>query len=98
MRKTDKKLEREIIRELTQLCEAAKFDHEGFIWLTHEVDYRQFPQSLKVTLVFNEGVSKDMLLTEFQALIPKVQSSLEPIIGEPLAAAQIEACREHTLQ
>ncbi|WP_224798455.1 hypothetical protein [Idiomarina abyssalis] len=98
MRKTDKKLEREIIRELTQVCEVAKFEHEGFIWLTHEVDYQRFPQSLKVTLVFNESVSKDVLLTEFQALIPKVQFALEPVIGEPLPAAQIEACREHTLQ
>ncbi|WP_275978045.1 hypothetical protein [Idiomarina rhizosphaerae] len=43
MRKTDKKLEREIIRELTQMCEVAKFDHEGFIWLTHEVNYQRFP-------------------------------------------------------
>ncbi|MGM7319143.1 hypothetical protein [Idiomarina sp. ST10R2A5] len=98
MRKTDKKLEREIIRELTQVCEAAKFEYEGFIWLTHEVDYQRFPQSLKVTLVFNESVSKDVLLAEFQALIPKVQFALEPVIGEPLPAAQIEACREHTLQ
>lgn len=98
MRKTDKKLEREIIRELTQMCEAAKFDHEGFIWLTHEVNYQRFPQSLKVTLVFNESVSEEVLLAEFQALIPKVQLALEPVIGESLPAAQIEACREHRLQ
>lgn len=98
MRKMDKKLDREIIRELTQVCEDAKFDHEGFIWLTHDVDYQRFPQSLKVTLVFNENVSKDVLLGEFQALIPKVQLALEPVIGSVLPAAQIEACREHTLQ
>lgn len=83
MRKTDKKLDREIIRELTQMCEAAKFDHEGFIWLTHEVNYQRFPQSLKVTLVFNESVSEEVLLAEFQALIPNVQLALEPVIGEP---------------
>ncbi|MGM0526586.1 MAG: hypothetical protein ACQEQ8_10405 [Pseudomonadota bacterium] len=98
MRKTDKKLERAIIRELTQVCEAAKFEHEGFIWLTHEVDYQRFPQSLKVTLVFKENVSKDMLLAEFKALIPKVQLALEPVVDEVLPAAQIEACREHTVQ
>ncbi|MDV6316690.1 hypothetical protein [Idiomarina sp. HP20-50] len=98
MRKTDKKLEREIIRELTKVCEAAKFEHEGFIWLTHEVNYQRFPQSLKVTLVFNESINEDVLLAEFQALIPKVQLALKPVIGELLPAAQIEACREHTLQ
>lgn len=98
MRKNDKKLEREIIRELTRVCEEAKFDHDGFIWLTHEVDYQRFPQSLKVTLVFNESVSKDALLAEFQALIPKVQLALEPVTGESLPAAQIEARREYTLQ
>lgn len=98
MRKTDKKIEREIIRELTQVCEEAKFDHDGFIWLTHEVDYQRFPQSLKVTLVFNESVSKDALLAEFQTLIPKVQLALEPVIGQSLPAAQIEARREYTLQ
>ncbi|ASG64815.1 hypothetical protein CEW91_00975 [Idiomarina piscisalsi] len=98
MRKSDKKLEREIIRELTRVCEAAKFDHEGFIWLTHEVDYQRFPQSLKITLVFNEEVSEDVLLAEFRALIPKVQSALQPVIGVRLPASQIEACLEYTLQ
>ncbi|MTJ00947.1 hypothetical protein [Idiomarina piscisalsi] len=97
MRKTDKKREREIIRELTQVCEAAKFEHEGFIWLTHEVDYQRFPQSLKVTLVFNEQVDETVMLSEFSLLIPKVQEALEPVIGVMLPAQQIEACREHTM-
>ena len=33
MAKTDKNFEREIIRELTRVCEDAKFYREGFIWL-----------------------------------------------------------------
>ncbi|MCP1338905.1 hypothetical protein NJR55_04800 [Idiomarina sp. M1R2S28] len=48
--------------------------------------------------MFNESVSEEVLLAEFQALIPKVQLALEPVIGESLPAAQIEACREHRLQ
>jgi len=96
MRKSDRKLEREIIRELTQVCEAAKFDHDGFIWLTHEVDYLRFPKSLKVTLVFDEQVDETVMLSEFRRLILKVQAALEPIIGGMLPAKQIEACREHT--
>ena len=98
MRKNDKKLEREIIRELTKVCEEAKFDHDGFIWLTHEVDYQRFPKSLKVTLVFNEQVDETVMLSEFSFLIPKVQEVLEPVIGVILPAKQIEACREHTMQ
>lgn len=97
MRKTDKKHEREIIRELTRVCEDAKYTHEGFIWLTHEVDYQRFPQSLKVTLVFNEQVSEDTLLSEFALLLPKIQAALEPVIGTTLPAKQIEAAREQTL-
>ncbi|MCK7459775.1 hypothetical protein [Idiomarina aminovorans] len=98
MRKTDKKLEREIIRELTQVCETAKFEHEGFSWLTHEVDYQRFPQSLKVTLVFNEQVSENVMRSEFKSLIPEVQSALRPIIGAMLPVEQIEARCEHRLQ
>lgn len=97
MRKTDKKIERDIIRTLTELCEAAKFDHEGFIWLTHDVDYRRWPQSLKVTLVFDESLSEEQLFAEFKLLLPKVQQALESIIGETLPAKQIEARSEHTL-
>lgn len=98
MRKTDKKLEQRIIRQLTQVCEAAKAEYSGFVWLTHTVNYQRFPQSLKVTLMFNQSVSESIMLAEFQALIPEVQAALEPVIGEHLPAKQIEACREHTLQ
>ncbi|MCC5878822.1 MAG: hypothetical protein JJU03_02850 [Idiomarina sp.] len=97
MRKTDKKTDREIIKQLTALCEAAKDTHTGFIWLTHEVNYQRFPQSLKVVLVFDDEVSEEVLLSEFRDLIPKVQAALEPVIGQVLPAAQIEARREHSL-
>lgn len=99
MKKSDKQLEGRIILQLTQVCEAAKADYSGFIWLTHTVNYQRFPQSLKMTLVFNQSISESAMLAEFQALIPKVQSALEAVIGERLSAKQIEACREHhTLQ
>ncbi|RUO29239.1 hypothetical protein CWE12_09650 [Aliidiomarina sedimenti] len=97
MRKTDKKTDREIIRQLTDLCEAAKDTHPGFIWLTHEVNYQRFPQSLKVVLVFDDEVSEASLLSEFRDLIPQVQAALEPVIGTLLPAGQIEARREHLL-
>ncbi len=97
MRKTDKKTDCEIIHALTELCEAAKYTHEGFTWLTHEVNYQRFPQSLQVTLVFDDEVSETTLLAEFRDLIPQVQAALEPVLGQVLSARQIEAAREHKM-
>lgn len=97
MRKTDKKTERHIIRHLTDVCEAAKVECEGFIWLTHEVDYQRFPQSLRVILVFNESVTDEVMLAEFKTLVPHVQQALESVIGAVLPARQIEARREYHL-
>jgi hypothetical protein len=46
-------IERELTRALTDACESAKFDIDGFEWLTHRVDYTHFPSSLVVTWVFD---------------------------------------------
>ena len=98
MRKTDKKRESQIIRELTKLCETAKFEHEGFVWLTHEVDYQRFTASLMVTLVFSEQVGEEVMLSEFKKMIPEVQSARKPVIGAMLPVNQIEARFEQVLQ
>lgn len=50
-------IERELARALTRACETAKTEIPGFEWLTHRVDYNQFPASLKVTWVFNDDAS-----------------------------------------
>jgi hypothetical protein len=46
-------IERELVRALTHACETAKGELTGFQWLTHQVDYTLFPQSLMVTWVFD---------------------------------------------
>ncbi|WP_275545754.1 MULTISPECIES: hypothetical protein [unclassified Pseudomonas] len=51
-------IERELIRALTLACETAKSEVVGFQWLTHDVDYEQFPQSLVVTWVFDTEANK----------------------------------------
>ena len=53
MRKSDKKLEKQIVQALTQVCDEALKELEGFQWLTHLVNYSQFPQSLKIVCVFD---------------------------------------------
>ncbi|EGN75519.1 hypothetical protein A28LD_1132 [Idiomarina sp. A28L] len=97
MRKSDKKLETEIIRRLTDVCEAMKPELEGSIWLTHEVNYQRFPESLMVTLMFNDEVSEQVFLQEFSVLLPQVQAALRPMLSNELPAKQIEARREHRL-
>lgn len=51
-------IERELIRALTTACETAKSEIVGFQWLTHEVDYEEFPQSLVVTWVFDSEANR----------------------------------------
>lgn len=97
MRKTDKKTDNAIIRALTEVCEHAKDEHAGFEWLTHEADYRRFPQSLNVTLVFHQSVPEAEVRAVLPALVVAVQDALEPILGVRLPPAQIEARHEHSL-
>ncbi|MFN3771101.1 MAG: hypothetical protein ACK4TD_22240 [Ectopseudomonas guguanensis] len=51
-------IERELIRALITACETAKSEIVGFQWLTHEVDYERFPQSLRVTWMFDSEASR----------------------------------------
>ncbi|MEQ9724731.1 hypothetical protein ABRP29_03760 [Pseudomonas sp. WHRI 8822A] len=51
-------IERELIRTLTEACETAKSEIVGFQWLTHDVNYERFPESLIVTWVFDGEANK----------------------------------------
>jgi hypothetical protein len=53
MRKTDKKRDNQLRLALTAVCEAALKEIDGFQWLTHRVNYANFPSSLKVICVFD---------------------------------------------
>jgi len=53
MRKTDKKIDNTLRRLLTEVCDSALENVEGFKWLTHLVDYDNFPESLSVICIFN---------------------------------------------
>ena len=55
MRKTDKKIDHQLRLVLTDVCEMALKDINGFCWLTHLVNYANFPQSLKVFCVFDSN-------------------------------------------
>lgn len=52
MKKTDKALENSIVKVLTQVCEESLKAIDGFQWLTHLVNYKDFPRSLTIICVF----------------------------------------------
>ncbi|WP_286267242.1 Fis family transcriptional regulator [Thalassotalea atypica] len=57
MRKSDKKKDNEIRLALTDVCNNALENISGFQWLTHVVNYDNFPSSLKVICVFDSQAS-----------------------------------------
>ena len=74
-------IERELIRTLTTACEIAKSEIVGFQWLTHEVDYAHFPQSLMVIWVFDNEASKGQATAGAQRarMLELTQAAIEEI-------------------
>ena len=81
MKKTDKKIDNQICQALIKACETAKKEVQGFQWLTHLVNYNQFPSSLSVICIFDtkaeleqaRETGKDQLMVNF------IKSELEQI-------------------
>ena len=80
MRKTDKKTDNRLRLFLTDICEDFMKDFDGFLWLTHEADYDNFPQSLRITFVFNSQVNLDGFLASHG--YPKLVTKLEKELGQ----------------
>ena len=51
MRKTDKKIDNQLRLVLTEACEVALKDIDGFQWLTHLVNYANFPALIQAQLL-----------------------------------------------
>ena len=56
------RIERALVAALTEACETAKVEIPGFEWLTHSVNYADFPQSLVITWIFDTRANKDHAL------------------------------------
>lgn len=52
MKKSDKKIENAIRTALTNVCEQALETTLGFKWITHYVNYNNFPDSLSILCIF----------------------------------------------
>lgn len=57
--KTEKKIDNNIRLALTDVCEQLLKDIPGFIWLTHQANYTNFPASLLITCVFDTEAEKE---------------------------------------
>ncbi|EHY78833.1 hypothetical protein [Stutzerimonas stutzeri] len=61
------RMERQLSSCLREACEAAKAEIVGFSWLTHEVDYTRFPESLQVTWIFATEAQRAQAIEEGHA-------------------------------
>ena len=104
MKKTDKTLENTIVKVLTGVCEQSLKKFNGFQWLTHLVNYKDFPRSLTVICIFDtqDQVSKLLTSPNHQYLVSAIVEQLKNSgIQLPNAQKQIkfdseEACNvEH---
>jgi hypothetical protein len=84
MKKTDKKTENTIRKALTEVCEVALDEVPGFKWITHFVNYDNFPSSLIVVCIFS---TKNELSSAFST---HHDGFLRTLITSKLSAANIQ--------
>jgi hypothetical protein len=79
MKKTDKTLENTIITLLTKVCEQSLKDLGGFQWLTHSVNYNDFPRSLTIICIFDtqDQVSKIVKSPNYDYLTSMIVEQLK---------------------
>ena len=63
------RIERQLSSCLTEACEEGKAQIVGFSWLTHEVDFGRFPESLQVTWIFTTEAQKTDALAQGQDVL-----------------------------
>jgi hypothetical protein len=83
MKKTHKKIDNAICLVLTQLCETKLKKIDGFQWITHTVNYNQFPTSLQVSCIFDSEASlatinKAPLRQAIQQQLAKLDIAIPP--------------------
>ncbi len=81
MKKSDKKIENNLRKSLTDVCENALEDIDGFVWLTHQVNYASFPDSLLITCVFktNSQLAAFVNSKEKHGLLNQLATALKGI-------------------
>ena len=79
LKRNEKKTESAIVKALNDVCETLKHKSDGFSWLTHFVDYSNFPQSLKLVFVFNTNQSLESAKNKatFQTIFQLTENRLK---------------------
>ncbi|MBU3069712.1 Fis family transcriptional regulator [Aestuariicella sp. G3-2] len=98
--KTEKKIDNNIRLALTDVCEQALGQLQGFEWLTHQANYTNFPASLVVTCVFDTednlqlaeaSGEADVLKKQIQAKLLKVGVKFKALNRQVMFDSE-EAC------
>lgn len=89
MKKSDKKIENNLRKALTIACEDIKEIVEDFRWLTHEVTYQKFPQSLMITCYFCNPIAIEHLKLKAQDTL------IKDIICKQLSAIGVVPFNSH---
>ena len=76
-KKADQKTDQAIIKALTDVCDIAQIESEGFKWLTHTVNYNNFPASLIVLCVYNTNL--DLALADKDQMHALIKQHLDAI-------------------
>lgn len=80
MRKSDKKRDNQLRQLLTDVCDFALLHNPGYQWITHQVNYKRFPESLVITLMFSDQAT---------ASVAKQQGKLLTLISQKLDNASL---------
>lgn len=84
MKKTDKKIDKKLREALTNVCEWALDEIDGYQWISHSVNYDRFPASLMINCAFTSQKEIDSLKHSQQ------DKHLQKIIYEKLADVDIK--------
>jgi len=82
MRRTDKKIDNQLRLVLTDVCETALKEINGFLWLTHLVNYAHFPKTLKIVCIFDTdenlaGFVSQTSRTDLESLIQMTLAEID---------------------
>lgn len=85
MRKSDKKIDKALVKALTLACDQLQENSPGFVWLTHIVDYQHFPESLRIICVYQNDSDLNKLCVD----------SIQRVIMQHLESMSVRLKRRH---
>jgi hypothetical protein len=74
MRKTDKKTDNALRDVLTEVCDIAQENYDGFKWITHFANYNNFPGSLSIVCIY--GTNEQLEKADVNGLRDLIQQKL----------------------